>query len=100
MTQAPTFQVEREDGADKGRYVVRAEGAEAEMTYTRAGVLQIIIEHTGVPDALRGTGAGQAMVEQAVQDARAGGYKIIPLCPFAKAQFDKHPEWADVRSGA
>ena len=24
------------------------------------------------------------------------GLKIMPLCPFAKAQFEKHPEWKDV----
>jgi predicted GNAT family acetyltransferase len=24
------------------------------------------------------------------------GVKIIPLCPFAKAQIGKHPEWQDV----
>ncbi|RUX21414.1 N-acetyltransferase, partial [Mesorhizobium sp. M2A.F.Ca.ET.037.01.1.1] len=24
------------------------------------------------------------------------GKKIIPLCPFANAQFRRHPEWADV----
>ncbi|TIW42998.1 MAG: N-acetyltransferase, partial [Mesorhizobium sp.] len=31
-----------------------------------------------------------------VEDARAAGKKIIPLCPFANAQFRRHPEWADV----
>jgi predicted GNAT family acetyltransferase len=35
-------------------------------------------------------------VTRAVEDARAAGKLIIPLCPFAAAQFKRHPEWADV----
>lgn len=88
--------VKREDGATGGRYLVTIEGHTAEMTYSKAGATRIIIDHTGVPDALRGRGAGQAMVKRAVEDARAAGIKIIPLCPFAKAQIGKHPEWQDV----
>lgn len=88
--------IKREDGATGGRYVVTVDGHEAEMTYSRAGSTRIIIDHTGVPEALGGKGIGQQLVLRAIEDARAEGLKIIPLCPFAKAQFDKHPEWADV----
>lgn len=88
--------IQREDGETGGRYVVLVDGHEAEMTYSRAGATQIIIDHTGVPRELGGRGVGQALVLRAVEDARKEGVKIIPLCPFAKAQFDKHPEWADV----
>ncbi len=44
----------------------------------------------------RPQGAGLRLVTRAVEDARAAGKKIIPLCPFAAAQFRRHPEWADV----
>ena len=49
-----------------------------------------------VPDALRGRSVGQALVKKAVEDARAEGKQILPLCPFAKAQIAKHAEWQDV----
>jgi len=88
--------VKREDGATGGRYLVTIDGHTAEMTYSKAGATRIIIDHTGVPDALRGKSAGQALVKRAVEDARAAGIKIIPLCPFAKAQIEKHSEWQDV----
>jgi hypothetical protein len=39
---------------------------------------------------------GLALVRQAVEYARERGIKILPLCPFAAAQFKRHPEWADV----
>lgn len=83
----------------KGRYVYRSpDGHEAELTYSQAGAARRILDHTGVPDALRGQGVGQALVARAVEDARAEGVTLLPLCPFAKAQFDKHPDWRDVLS--
>ena len=88
--------ITREDGAAGGRYVTVINGDEAEMTYSRAGTTRIIIDHTGVPDSMRGMGVGKKLVEAAVKDARREGFKIIPLCPFAKATLEKHAEWQDV----
>lgn len=86
-----------EESGAKGRYVVKGpDGADAEMTFSKVGDRQIIIDHTAVPDVFRGQGVGARMVERAVEDARAAGKTIIPLCPFAAAQFRRHPEWADV----
>lgn len=91
--------IEIEDNGAKGRYVVRgADGAEAELTFTRVGEQRLIIDHTGVPDVFRGQGIGARLVARAVEDARAAGKTIIPLCPFAAAQFRRNPEWDDVLS--
>ena len=89
-------EVEREDGPTKGRYTLVVDGAEAEMTYSRAGDRQIIIDHTEVPAVLRGRKVGERLVRQVVEDARRDGITIVPLCPFAKAQIARHPEWQDV----
>ena len=91
-----SFAIERDEGPTKGRYVLLLDGLEAEMTYSRAGERLLIIDHTGVPDALRGRGVGEALVRRGVEDARAEGRLILPLCPFAKAQIQRHPEWQDV----
>ena len=90
--------IRRQEDDSKGRYSVVVDGHTAEMTYSRAGEAMIIIDHTGVPDALRGQGVGVALVQRGVEDARAEGRKILPLCPYAKAQIEKHPEWQDVLS--
>jgi uncharacterized protein len=92
------MQISDENGPTGGRYVARLDGAEAEMTFSRASPQLVIIDHTGVPDSLRGKGVGQALALHAVEAARAGGWKIIPLCPFFKAQAQRHPEWRDVVS--
>lgn len=92
----PDEPVERQDGASKGRYHMVVNGFEAEMTYSRVSESLIIIDHTDVPDGLRGRRVGERMVRQAVDDARREGFTIIPLCPFAKAQMDRHSELQDV----
>lgn len=92
----PQGTVEREDGPSKGRYKLVVDGVEAEMTYSRVGKSQIIIDHTEVPAVLRGRKAGERLVQQAVEDARRDKVVIIPLCPFAKAMMERHPEWQDV----
>jgi len=90
-------EIKLEDSGSKGRYFLRSpQGAVAEMTFSKVGEHMIIIDHTDVPDVFRGQGVGLRMVTKAVEDMRAAGRKIIPLCPFANAQFRRHKEWADV----
>ena len=93
--------IEHHTGGGKGRFTARIGiGPEAEMTYSVAGKGMIIIDHTEVPDVYRGQGVGLALVERAVEMAREQGKQILPLCPFAAAQFRRHPEWSDVLNRA
>ena len=89
--------ITREEEGSKGRYVLRRDGAEAEMTFSRLSPTRIIVDHTGVPPDLRGQGAGEALVERLVVDARAEGFTVVPLCPFVAVQARRRgAEWADV----
>lgn len=90
------FEITREVDGSKGRYVHRNNGLEAELTYSIASPQLIIADHTGVPDEWRGGGVGRALVAKLVEDARAEGVKIMPLCPFVNAQRRRYPEWSDV----
>ena len=87
-----------EETANKGRYVAKIAGHDevGELTFSRVSADSVIADHTGVPEALRGRGIGQALVERLIADARERGFRIVPLCPFVKAQFERNPEWADV----
>jgi predicted GNAT family acetyltransferase len=95
---ASASMVEREDRATGGVYRISIAGQLAEMTFSRASERLIIIDHTDVPEALRGRRVGNLLLERAIADARTKGTKIFPLCPFAAAQFRKHPEYQDVLS--
>jgi predicted GNAT family acetyltransferase len=92
--------ITRELAASKGRYVGRVAGVEgeAELTFSRANPQLVIADHTGAPDSMRGMGVAKALVERLIADARAEGFRIMPLCPFVKAQFERHPDWSDLRA--
>ncbi|MDQ1901741.1 GNAT family N-acetyltransferase [Paracoccus sp. WLY502] len=95
----PDLTITREDtDARHGRYVARIAGidAEAELTFTRRGKGQVSADHTGAPEALRGTGAAAALVDAMVADARRQGFRIVPLCSYVADRLAKNPEWADV----
>lgn len=94
----PDITIEKAEADGKGRYVGRIAGidGEAEITFTRRGQKLVSADHTAAPDSMKGTGAAMALVESMITDARRDGFKIIPTCSYIKAQYRKHPEWADV----
>lgn len=82
---------------NKGAFIATENGAKAgEMTYSKAGDTLIIIDHTEVDSAFGGQGVGKKMVLAAVDFARENNIKILPLCPFAKATFDRDTNIQDV----
>ncbi len=99
MSEAkPKITTSIEDGERHGRYVGKVEGidAEAEIVFTHRGPNLISADHTSAPDALKGTGVAAALVDYLVADARARAFKIIPICPYVRSRYEKHPEWRDV----
>ena len=90
-----------EETGSKGRYVAHIEGQSdvGEMTYSRLSATRVIVDHTGVPESLKGQGVGSALARHIVSEARTKGFTILPLCPFLKAQASRHPDWADVIEG-
>ncbi|MFZ1725727.1 MAG: GNAT family N-acetyltransferase [Albidovulum sp.] len=88
--------IRREANAEGGRYVLTQNGAEAELTWSVLGPNKISADHTGVPDVMGGTGAGKALVERLVEDARRDGVTIVSRCSFVSAMARRHPEWSDL----
>jgi len=86
----------RKDDGHKGAFVIELDGRrQGMMTYSIAGDI-VIINHTEVDPALRGTGAGKQLVAAAVEWARNERRRIMPLCPFAKSVFERTPDFGDV----
>lgn len=91
------YSIQHEEAASKGAFYIDKAGQRvAEMTYSRTNATMIIIDHTDVDDSLRGEGVGRQLLNALVDWARSTGTKVLPLCPFAKAQFDKDPAIRDV----
>lgn len=66
-----------------------------ESTYSKSKDIWII-DHTFVEKEYGGQGIAGKLVAELVEQARVNNVKIMPLCPFAKREFDKTPEYADV----
>jgi uncharacterized protein len=96
--QLSDIMITREDGEHKGRYAARIDGIDAvgeiEFTYPRPGIISA--NHTRVPEAMGGRGVAGALLNFMLEDARTNGFKIVPVCPYVRGQYAKHPEWADL----
>lgn len=82
-----------------GSWFVEVNGERlAELGYhiTEAG--NYSLDSTRVDDRLRGKNVGKQLVEAAVAFARQNGVKIVPVCPFVVALFEKIPAYSDVRA--
>ena len=79
------FALYNEDGQEIG-----------EMTWSDAGETMMIIDHTFVDPQYRGQHLAEQLVREGVEKARREKKKIIPLCPFAKKEFDTKAEYGDV----
>ena len=88
--------ITKEDDGRHGRYVARIDGidAEGEITFTHRGPGIISADHTGVPEAMAGKGVAKALLEFMLDDARSNHFRIIPICPYVRGQYARHPEWA------
>lgn len=91
------MQIQRQQAGVKGMfYVGDPENPQASMVYRVDGKNNIIIEHTEVSESLKGMNAGNQLVQAAVAYARESGIKILATCPYARAVFQKNPEYSDV----
>lgn len=57
---------------------------------------RLVITHVEAPPALRGTGAAGRLMDGVMQAARAEESKVLPLCSYARAWMQRHPEHKDL----
>jgi len=81
------------------RFETDVEGVRCELDYTLspgAGHDIMTITHTGVPAEVGGRGIAAALVEAAVNTARAEGWKVVPACSYAAVWMRRHPAYQDL----
>ena len=79
------------------RFLTEVDGHVGYVEYERFGDV-MTITHTIVPPAIGGRGIAAALVQAAVEFARAEGLKVDPRCSYAEAWMRRHPEYADLRA--
>ncbi|ERJ60402.1 GNAT family N-acetyltransferase [Sphingobacterium paucimobilis] len=89
--------IKKEETGSKGAFVAYEENKKiGEISYSIAGTDKIIVDHTEVDPEQKGKSIGKILLQKVVEHARDNNLKIIPLCPFAKAMFEKNVDIRDV----
>ncbi len=87
-----------------GKYIAHLEGETAQGTleWQPAGEKDDkevrVATHTIVPREIGGRGVAGALVKHLIAEAREHDFLIRPDCSYVAAQFDRHPEWSDLRA--
>jgi uncharacterized protein len=71
-------------GVVEGRTVAIAE-------FVPTGEL-VVFTHTETDPALEGQGVASLLVKWALDDVRARGLRVVPVCPFVKAYIVRHED--------
>lgn len=85
----------RHDAASR-RFAIEVDGHLGYLEYERDGGT-MAITHTMVPPAIGGRGIAAALVQAAVEYARAEGLKVDPHCSYADAWMRRHPQHDNLR---
>ena len=94
MTPHTRPEVRRDE--QRRRYVISEDGTDAGFAQyvERAG--RVILVHTEIADAFEGRGLGGQLARAALDDIRARGLAVVPLCPFIASWIERHPEYEDL----
>ena len=78
------------------QYEARIDGELAGLIrYTRDGDT-ITMVHTEVVPRYEGQGVAATLVHEALDDVRAHGRRVVPVCPYVAKYIQRHPEYADL----
>jgi uncharacterized protein len=60
----------------------------------RPGAVALVL--TDVAPRLEGAGLAGRLVAGALDDLRARGLSVVPVCPFVREYIDRHPEYREL----
>jgi uncharacterized protein len=84
------------DNAGDLRYELDVDGqVVGEILYRRTRD-RIALVHTEVSPAVEGRGLAGRLVAGALEDIRARGLHVVPICPFVRAYIRRHPEYDEL----
>jgi predicted GNAT family acetyltransferase len=84
------------DNPELHRYEIRRDGQLLGFAaYQKANRL-IVFTHTEIEPAMEGQGIGSQLVRAALDDVRAQGLPVLPICPFVQQWMSRHPDYLDL----
>lgn len=83
------------DRPDLNRYEIVIGDQVAFLTYRRRDD-HVVLNHTEVPESLRGQGLGQVLAKHALDEARRAEANVVVRCPFVTSWLRRHKEYDDI----
>ena len=84
------------DRPAEGLYELLLDGARAGVIHYLPTRGAVVLVHTEVAPELEGKGLGGRLVAGALEDIRARGLRLVPVCAFVTSYLERHPEHADL----
>jgi predicted GNAT family acetyltransferase len=84
------------DNPDAARYEITVDGDRVGFVTYRITDGTMSLVHTEIDPRKRVRGLGGQLVRGALDDARARGLTVRPLCPFVADYIERNPEYADL----
>ena len=84
------------DNPERERYEILVDGSLAGFAEYRGRGETRTFTHTEVDERYEGQGVGSRLIHDALEDARAKGLHVMPMCPFVRAYIGRHPEYLDL----
>ncbi len=79
-----------------GKYTIAVEGETVGLAEFADRDDQRVFYHTETNPKFGGRGLATILVEQALNDARDEGKRIVPVCSMIGTVLNKHPEFDDI----
>ena len=76
--------------------MVLEDGSIAFIEYALRDQQIIIYIHTEIPEAHQGKGLASILSHQAMEYAKAAGFRVLAECPVVAKYVSKHPEYHDM----
>jgi uncharacterized protein len=81
---------------EQHRYEAHIDGQLAGLCEYNVLSEALLFTHTEVMPEHEGKGVGSVIARHVLDDARAQGKQVIPVCPFIAGWIRKHREYADL----
>ena len=78
------------------RYLITVDGRDAGYADYIQGDGVRDFHHTVIDPEFRGQGLSKSLIQAALDDTRAAGDKVRPLCSAVAGFIEKHPEYRDL----
>ena len=95
---APTADLKVVDDIENSTFVLLVDGRPQGHAFYRVAGRLVVFTHAAVDPAQRGRGVANELARQALDQVRASGRRVVPVCPFIAAYVKQHPEYADLVS--